>query len=371
MSASRNRAAVLASLLTDPASKLNATCRDLGVDGAWAYLTSGHPDVPEAIRARLRGTHPDDFVERGVQCGARLVVPTDAEWPRALDDLGAQAPWALWVRGGANLSVFENRAVAIVGARACTEYGRRAAAQFSHDIAASGTAVVSGGAYGIDAAAHRGAIAGDGVTVAVLSCGIDIAYPLEHTALFERIAEGGLIVTEAAPGARPTKPSFLVRNRLIAALSYGTVVVEARLRSGSIATYAHARNLNRVLMAVPGPIDSAESAGTNQLLQHDAALVTSGTDVLSLVLPLGSIDAEPARAPDAEWDALREAERHVYECMPARAPVAIDRLQGQPPLFLTGMPLLAALASLAERGLAGECDDGRWRRLRALRGAGA
>lgn len=371
MSDTRDRAAVLGALLCDPTSKLNVECKLLGLDDAWEHLLRGGPNVPEPLRERLRNTDASAFARRGIDAGGRIVVPGDPDWPGVLDDLGLLAPWALWVRGNAPMTVFDARAVAIVGARACTSYGRDVASEFAHGIASAGTAVVSGGAYGIDAAAHRGALAAEGVTVAVLSCGIDMAYPAEHTALLERITERGLIVTEAAPGSHPTKPSFLVRNRLIAALAYGTVVVEARLRSGSISTYAHARALHRLLMAVPGPVTAAESAGTNLLLQQDAQLVTNAREVLGLVKPLGSVALEDPVAPSSEWDTLTREQQHVYECLPARRALRVDQLQGQAPLFLSGMALMAALAGLAARELVTELDDGTWRRARPLRGVAA
>jgi DNA processing protein len=189
--------------------------------------------------------------------------------------------------------------------------------------------------------------------------------------LFERICEGGAVISEAVPGAHPTKPAFLIRNRLIAALTYGTVVVEARLRSGSISTYAHARTLRRSLMAVPGPVDSAESAGAHALLQDDAQLVTSGADVLRLVAPLGEAVGTEADAPQSEWDLLGVGERQVHEAMPARGAITLDALLERVREPLTAPALLGALAALAQRGVVAEQLDGRWRRIRRLRGAEA
>ena len=366
----RTKAAVLSAVLPDPANPLAMAMRSLGPALAWECFTEGHPSIPEAARARWRRCDPTLMVDRGHAAGARIVIPEDAEWPVQLDALGPQRPWALWVRGAAFSQLARTRSVAVVGARSCTAYGERVAAELAATLAGSNHPVVSGGAYGIDAAAHRGALAVDGITCSVLASGVDVAYPAAHSALFERIAGTGALVSEAAPGAHPTKPAFLVRNRLIAALTYGTVVVEARLRSGSYSTYSHARSLGRTLMAVPGPVDSAESAGPHALLREDAQLVTCAEDVISLIAPIGTVMSEPERA-KTEWDTLAPAERIVHEAMPARSAVTIDELLVRTDGPLAVPELLAALATLARRGILAEQPDGRWRRTRRLRGAAA
>ena len=156
-------------------------------------------------------------------------LPGDAEWPAQLDDLGDARPIGLWVRGRPNLRMWALRSVAVVGARACTEYGAHMAATLGAGLAERGWVVVSGAAYGVDGAAHRGALAAGGATVAVLACGVDVAYPRGHTELIGRIAEQGLVVGELPPGDHPTPSRFILRNRVIAALTRGTVVVEAAL----------------------------------------------------------------------------------------------------------------------------------------------
>ena len=367
----RERAAILGAILPDPTGALTMALQSIGVAAAWQCFEARHPSIPEQLWQRWNSIRAEQVLERGYAAGARILLPGDADWPAQLEVLGAQRPWALWVRGSGLPAVAERRSVALVGARSCTAYGERVAAEFAAHITRAGHPVVSGGAYGIDAAAHRGALSVDGVTVAVLACGVDMSYPSAHDALFARIAERGLLVSEAAPGAHPTKPAFLIRNRLIAALSYGTVVVEARLRSGSISTFAHARGMQRVLMAVPGPVDSPESAGTHSLLQADAQLVTSGADVLAFVAPLGDAELELKSGARREWDELSPAERHVHEAMPARAEVSVDSLldRVQEPMSLA--LVIGALASLAQRGIISEQLDGRWRRCRKLRGAEA
>lgn len=369
MNGDRGKAAVIGALMTDPSSALNHELKAIGVQEAWARIMHGHPSVPEQLRRRLHAIDLPAFMARGERVGARVIIPGDADWPVQLRGLQAQEPWALWVRGPGLDALASERSVAIVGARSSSRYGDRVASEFAADIARFGLPVVSGGAVGIDAAAHRGALAVDGVTATVLGCGIDVPYPPQNSALFERIADRGVLLSEAAPGAHPTKPSFLVRNRLIAALSYGTLVVEARLRSGSISTYCHARSLCRVLMAVPGPVTAPESGGTNALLQDDACLVTSAADVLALVAPLGSAVGRVADPGATEWDALSEHERAVHEALPARGPITVDALLGRVPSGLGMAQVYGALALLAGRGIVAEETSGAWRRVRSLRGA--
>lgn len=371
MTDTRTRAALLGSILPDPGTQLTMALRMLGPDAAWQCFEESHPSIPLPLLERWRGLEPQRLLDQADAAAVRIVTPGDPEWPVQLDDLGPQSPWALWVRGTGLHALSLTRSVAVVGARSCTAYGERTASEIAAHIAGAGHPVVSGGAYGIDAAAHRGALASNGITIAVLACGADVAYPAAHTALFERIAEGGAVVSEAAPGAHPTKPAFLIRNRLIAALSYGTLVVEARLRSGSISTYAHARSLQRILMAVPGPVDSAESAGAHALLQDDAQLVTSGGDVLRLIAPLGEVDNTEASRARTEWDTLGPLEQQVHEALPARGVVTVDALMERVHEPLSVASMLGALAGLAQRGVVAEQLDGRWRRIRRLRGADA
>ena len=187
--------------------------------------------------------------------------------------------------------------MAVVGSRSATTYGAGVAAELAAHVAGEGVTVVSGAAFGIDQAAHRGALAARGPTVAVLACGVDRAYPAAHRDLLTYIAETGLVVSEAPPGCAPTKLRFLSRNRIIAAVSLGTVVVEAAVRSGALNTANWATSVNRILMGVPGPVTSAPSEGVHELLRSkDAALVTRGADVLELVSPSGSFTQPTVRA---------------------------------------------------------------------------
>ena len=220
--------------------------------------------------------------------GIRLVCPGDTEWPGRLNDLGDAQPHALWLRGSADLGFACNRSVAIVGSRAATAYGSYVAAEFAASIAERGWAVVSGGAFGVDASAHRGALGADGVTIAVLACGVDVPYPVGHADLLEAIAAQGVIVSEWPPGAIVSRLRFLTRNRVIAALATATLVVEAGERSGAMTTARHALSLSRLVAAVPGPITSDLSRGPNSLIrEHRAILAIDGGEVIDTALCIG------------------------------------------------------------------------------------
>jgi DNA processing protein len=243
----------------------------------------------ERWRVRLDELPTPDDVIGFRSSGIRLVCPGDPEWPGQLADLGDEQPYALWLRGNADLRFSCLRSVAIVGSRASSAYGSYVAAEFAASVAARGWAVVSGGAYGIDASAHRSALGADGVTVAVLACGVDVPYPTAHTELLDAVAAQGVIVSEWPPGRNVTRLRFLVRNRVIAALATGTLVVEAGERSGAVNTARHARDLGRRLMAVPGPVTSDISAGCHRIIRDwQGMLVTSAADVIEHLSPVGA-----------------------------------------------------------------------------------
>jgi DNA processing protein len=198
-------------------------------------------------------------------------------------------PRELFVRGMGDLALLSEPSVAVVGARACSSYGRSAARSLGRELAAAGLVVTSGMARGIDGEAHRGALEAGGRTVAVLGCGVDRDYPAAHAELARRICEGGLVVSEYEPGIEPAPWRFPARNRIIAGLSRATLVVEARERSGALITADFALEEGRDVLAVPGEITSALSAGTNALLKLGATPVTSADDVLEL------FDLQPAK----------------------------------------------------------------------------
>jgi DNA processing protein len=191
----------------------------------------------------------------------------------------------LWCRGNVDVLPTRDRAIAIVGARASTGYGEHVAMDFAAGLTSRGYTVVSGGAYGIDGMAHRAVLACGGTTVAVLAGGIDQLYPAGHDELLRRIIAAGAVVSEVSPGGAPTRWRFLQRNRLIAAMAGATVVIEAGYRSGSLNTATHARDLDRPIGVVPGPVTSGASAGCHRLLRTNPAttLVTSVADVAELL----------------------------------------------------------------------------------------
>ncbi len=271
-------------------------------------------------RARLTQDPAADH-ERLAEIGGRFLVPGDGEWPTQLMALEAAAPWGLFVLG-ADLRLAAVRSVAVVGARAATQYGLHVASELATDLALRGWTVVSGGAYGIDAAAHRGALAAGGSTIAALAFGVDTCYPRGHATLFARIPdEGGVLVSELPPGTTPTKPRFLQRNRIIAALTRGTVVVEAAHRSGALSTAARCRRLGRPVLSVPGPVTSAMSAGCHQLLRADepARLVTDAAEVIEEVGLIGEL-AEPVVPVRRLRDSLDPLSLRVLEAFPAESP---------------------------------------------------
>jgi DNA processing protein len=321
--------------------------------------------------ARL-GDMPDEpALDAWRQAGIRLICPGDPEYPGQLDVLGDARPWGLWVRGNADLRFACLRSVAIVGTRAATAYGAHVCTEMATTLAERGWTVISGGAFGIDGCAHRAAVNTSGVTIAVLACGVDQDYPQGHHGLFRDIRTGGATVSEWPPGRLPTRPGFLVRNRVIAALSRGTVVVEAAQRSGALSTARHARDQNRPLMAVPGPVTSDLSAGCHDIIRNwGAVCVTGAEDVIELLsFPA---DDPPGRPPGPVLprDLLDPLTRQVLEAVPIRAgrgPARIAVAAGVG--FDTAMRCLGALAAA---GFVERCDRGwRIRRDRASRpGAG-
>ena len=312
-----------------------------------------------------------DDLRAAERCGARLVVPEDDEWPswavHALTLTAEQEsydpkkqtkraealipPLALWVRGAPRLDEFTDRSVALVGSRAATAYGEHVAAELGYQLAERGWTVVSGGAYGIDGACHRGALAAPGPTLAVLANGVDRPYPAGHDALFARIAADGLLVSEWAPGVAPQGHRFLVRNRLIAALSRGTVVVEAAARSGALATGRRARDLGRQVMVVPGPVTSAMSVGCHELLrdrESKATLVTGAAHVIETVGSIGDDLASPPDRPVTPRDGLSDLATRVLDACPVRVGVPPERLA-----HVAGCEVLEVLRVLPQLELAG------------------
>lgn len=233
---------------------------------------------------RLRDFDPTHLVSALTSGKQQWMHNEHENWPSRLADLGWGEPAMLWVSGSVGAVGELERSIAVVGSRSCTSYGEHVTNELVGALADSGYALVSGGAIGIDGVAHRCALAVGATTVAVMAGGVDRLYPSANQDLLMEIANKGALISELPPGASPTKWRFLQRNRLIAALSQATVVIEAGWRSGSMNTASHAQNLNRQVGAYPGPVTSPASAGCHRLIrENNAELVCSSADVLALV----------------------------------------------------------------------------------------
>ena len=248
-------------------------------------LASGYDSVKYGkIMQALREVNCDEIAARIESAGAQFITPYSLDWPAALNELAA-IPIGLVVKG--DVAALSQRSLAIVGTRNPTSYGMRIAGDFAAGFVDREWNIISGGAYGIDSAAHKGALIAEGQTVAVLATGIDVAYPAGNVRLFAEIAENGALVSEVLPGAHAIPVRFLNRNRIIAALSQATLVVEAAFRSGSLRTARDAAELLRPVMAIPGPINAPTSEGCHRLIGERAAeIVTSVSDAIELISAL-------------------------------------------------------------------------------------
>lgn len=351
----------------------------------WVYLkTFGAIDVARELHAgaapaqlqalvgrRAAIDHAMDDLDAARRLGARLVTPADDEWPqaRAVTMQHAMAagaervvpPYALWVRGH-ELAPLLEKAVAIVGARACSDYGRYVTTQIAGGCAERGYTIVSGGALGIDGFAHRAALAADGRTVAVLAGGVDKLYPAEHARLLCQVADSGAIITEYPPGSENYKHRFLTRNRLVAGLSLGTVVVEAGRRSGARATAARCRDADLPLMVVPGPVTAAGSQGCLQLLREEGTIpVGDASHVIEAIGRIGVDTAAPIRGPDTELDALDQTTARILDTLPRRGGRGVDEIAVR--AACSTAVVTAALTQLEIAGLATRADGtGEWSR---------
>lgn len=360
--------AYLSRVAEQPCAELAGLIGSVGAQEAAERVRRGEvsSELARSTEARREIDTAADDLELMGRRGGRLVTPDDDEWPAlALASFGGtplrdvsqgHPPLALWAIGPLRIDEVAERAAAIVGTRACTAYGEHVAAELSAGLAERDVTVVSGGAYGIDGAAHRAALAADGATVAVLACGLDVLYPAGHSALLHRVAQNGLLVSEYPPGVRPARHRFLTRNRLVAALSGATVVVEAGIRSGAASTAAWARALGRVVCAVPGPVTSSESVGCHVLVRSGAELVSRAEEIVELVGRAGEFAADQPRPADL-LDELTDTERRVYEALPGRGARTPDQIA-----VSAGLPAAGVLGPLAMLEIAGlvRRDEGKW-----------
>ncbi len=338
----RCAAAVLSELIEPGQLELYALVVEHGAAAALdRLLAAGGPvQLSRTVSTKLGRRDPyvrgAELITQAQRCGARLLTPQDAQWPQQLTDLAALScddctaapPIALWLRGELSLRDACRRSVSIVGARAATSYGTHATTELAAGLARRGWTVISGAAYGVDGAAHRGALAAEGATVAVLACGVDRAYPAGHARLLQRISETGLVISEWPPASPPLRHRFLIRNRVIAALGRGVVVTEAARRSGSRVTARRAQELGRPVMALPGPVTSAMSVGPHELIRDwQATLVTSAADVIAEVGSLSDVFAEQAEFGHA--DACNDPESQharLLKAFPARQAASVEQL---------------------------------------------
>lgn len=334
----------------------------LGHVEAWHRLVDG--DLPRCASARMRvaAVDVDAELDRVALVGARVVVPGDADWPDTLSVPGLE-PHLLHVRGDACLTDLASRSVAVVGSRASSGYGEAIARDLGAGLARRGWTTVSGAAFGIDAAAHLGTLAVDGPAVIVLPCGPERAYPEGNRRLIDAVAERGVVVSELATGVIAMRHRFLARNRIIAALSAATVVVEAGLRSGSLNTAGWAESLRRPVGAVPGPVTQMSSAGCHEWIQKErASLVTDVDDVLALAARVGDAVDQPVEllGPARTHDAMSAGQRRVHDLLVRRRGTSAGAVAHE--LALPVEEVLADLSLMSLDGWVEQDEDGGWRR---------
>ncbi len=343
--------------------------RQLGPQRALVALLV--PRSGSTLHERIREVDPVRQLEQAERCGIRFLVPGDPEWPSGLDDLDHDirvqglggTPPGLWVKGPMPLTELAT-SVAMVGSRSASVYGVEVTRAIVGPVVAAGVPVVSGGAKGIDFAAHDAALLAGGATVAVLACGVDRAYPQENRRLLAHLAAEFAVVSEQPPGSAPTRLRFLARNRLIAALTQGTVLVEAALRSGALNTVAWAEQLSRPVMCVPGPVTSYVSQGVHYCIRRGGStLVTHGSEVLEVVGVSGEHLVEEPRGEERPRDLLTSVEQRVVEWVPVSRPADVESIARLSRLHIRDTD--PALRRLEEKGFVRE-EAGGWR----LAGAG-
>lgn len=338
---------------------ISGVLSDNGSRGGWAGLGEAlkrwAPRVPDLAPARDLNTMQ--------RLGGRLIIPSDELWPRQLADLGLQEPLCLWWRGIEQELPPAARSIALVGSRDSTSYGASVTGDLAYSLAQRGFTIISGGAYGIDAHAHRAALAGSAggmPTIAVMAGGVDRFYPSGNEDLLRAVANQGAVLAEVPPGSAPTRYRFLQRNRLIAALASVTVVVEARWRSGALNTAHHAESLGRAVGAVPGSIHSANSAGCHRLLREGGAVcVTDAGEIAELASPSGDCLSEDKAGREEAHDGLTLEDLILLDALPLRSASSVEKLA-----TVAGLGPDSVRAALGRLGLLGLAEQyrGGWKR---------
>ena len=373
-SSERVARAALTAIFEPGDARLHSRLEDLGAAELLAELKGSTADNRWTRRART--VQAEQFVSAANALQMRFVIPGDDEWPQQLDELDSCAdvggmrgrPIGLWARGPGQLSEYATHSIAIVGARAATNYGAAIATRIARTLSDGSLAdycVISGGAYGIDAAAHRGAL--ENRTLGVFAGGLHEPYPKANYALFERMVAQHLVISEAPPGVGQTKPGFLARNRLIAGLAGAVIVVEAAARSGALNTTSWADALSRPVLAFPGPVSSEMSVGCHRLIRDQRAqLVCDEHDILAMLAPLNAeleCQSFGERRPIDDMDRETLA---VHEALPSRGTRSVDEIAVRAGLRST--QTLAILAELELLGLATRNDQQRWHLKRSVNG---
>ncbi|MDV2982321.1 DNA-processing protein DprA [Arthrobacter sp. KFRI-F3372] len=342
--------------------EITALLSDGGPGTSWAGLAASlkrwHPRIPDLA--------PERDLATMARLGGRLIIPSDELWPVQLADLGIQEPICLWWRGQQQPLPGAATSIALVGSRDSTSYGASVTGDLAYSLAQRGFTVVSGGAYGIDAHAHRAALAGASgavPTIAVMAGGVDRFYPSGNDDLLRAVSNQGAVLAEVPPGSAPTRYRFLQRNRIIAALSAVTVVVEARWRSGALNTAHHAETLGRAVGAVPGSVHSANSAGCHRLLRDGGAVcVTDAAEVAELAGPSGSALPDPRHGQAAVQDGLTLEDLILLDALPLRSVTSVEKLS-----VVAGLAQESVRAGLGRLGLLGLAvpERGGWKRGKA------
>lgn len=342
--------------------EITALLSDGGPGTSWAGLAASlkrwHPRIPDLA--------PERDLATMARLGGRLIIPSDELWPVQLADLGIQEPICLWWRGQEQPLPGAATSIALVGSRDSTSYGASVTGDLAYSLAQRGFTVVSGGAYGIDAHAHRAALAGASgavPTIAVMAGGVDRFYPSGNDDLLRAVSNQGAVLAEVPPGSAPTRYRFLQRNRIIAALSAVTVVVEARWRSGALNTAHHAETLGRAVGAVPGSVHSANSAGCHRLLRDGGAVcVTDAAEVAELAGPSGSALPDPRHGQAAVQDGLTLEDLILLDALPLRSVTSVEKLS-----VVAGLAQESVRAGLGRLGLLGLAvpERGGWKRGKA------